>query len=327
MRIVYCTPGMGPSGGMRVIFEHCTRLKARGHDVTIINPSGNSPTLWEWYGPMDVPVVRNVQLQNNEFDVCVATGASTVYWAKKVQAKRYFYFVQMMEHRFSQNNTQGYHHSEQSYMLARQQGMTVITIANWLQEELKERFGIAAEVLPNGVNQKHFYPDGKKQNYILVEGDDRNQAKDVEGISWAVAELLRQKYGIALYGYAALEHKYIDGMDEFFLRPDVDQMRKLYSGALFLLKASRLEGRACAPVEAMCCGTATARGIISGDDDLIHGENCLRVGYDLRAVIEQAERMIEDDGLRTKLERGCKKYAKHHLQWDKIVDRLEEMYG
>ena len=326
-KIAYCTPGMGPSGGVRVILEHCTRLKERGHDVVIINPSGNSPTLWEWYGPHNVPVVRNVQLQDNDFDVCVATGASTVYWARKVKAERYFYFVQMMEHLFARTATQEYHRCEQSYNLARQQGMQVITIAKWLQQELTTKFGIAAEIIPNGVNQDHFYPDGKKQNYILVEGDDRNQAKDVQGVSWGAAEILRQKYGVALYGYAALEHKYVNVMDEFFLRPDVEQMRKLYSGALFLLKASRFEGRSCAPVEAMCCGTTTVRGIINGDDDLVHEKNCLRTEYDLGKVIEQGERLLRDDGLRARLEKGCKKYAKRHLKWDKIIDKLEETYG
>lgn len=329
VKIAYCTPGLGRSGGVRVILEHCTRLKARGHDVTIINPSGNSPVLWEWYGPMDVPVVQNLQLQREGFDVCVATGGSTVYWAKRVQAKRYCYFIQMMEHLFFRPNTSGYQVHYQSYHLARSLGMQPITIAEWLRERLSSEFNMGTDpvVIPNGVNRGHFHPEGKKQNYVLVEGDDRNQAKDIEGISWAVAQHLRQKYDVAIYGYAALEHKYVDVMDEFFLRPSTAQIRRLYSGALFLLKASRLEGRACGPVEAMSCGTTTVRGIIHGDDDLIHGKNCLRVGYDLDAVTEQAEKLMEDNGLRARLEKGCRKYAKKSLNWDKIIDTLEVLYG
>ena len=322
-KIAYCTPGLGACGGVRVILEHCTRLKKRGHDVTIINPSGNSPQLWEWYGKMDVPVVR---MATEPFDLCVATGGSTVYWAKNIPAGKYYYFVQMMEHRFFKENTGAYHQHLESYKMADRLGMNVVTIARWLQSELFD-MSVDSVVVGNGVNRDHFYKEGKKEDYILIEGDNRNWAKDVDGVGWEVGEFLRRKYGVKLYGYAAIPHDHVNIFDEFWIKPNVDMMRRLYSGALFLLKASRFEGRACGPVEAMCCGTTTVRGIINGDDDLKHEENCLRTDYNLMHVTEMAERMLERPGLRERLERNGKKYAKRHLDWDKIVDTLEEVYG
>ena len=324
-KIAYCTPGLGPCGGVRVILEHCTRLQKRGHDVTIINPSGNSPMIWEWYGQMDVPVKRGLT-DGKTFDLVVATGGSTVYWAQKIPAERYAYFVQMMEHRFFKVGTSNYYQHEQSYALAHKMGFQTITIAEWLRESLEE-YGVDAPVIPNGVNQDQFHKVGDNENYILVEGDNRNPAKDVQGISWGVAQNLKRKYDVALYGYAAIQHPYANLMDYFVMKPSQEEMRRLYSGALFLLKASRFEGRACAPVEAMCCGTTTVRGIIQGDDDLIHEKNCLRTGYDYDAVEEQAERLLENHNLRDRLERGCKKHAKTVLQWDKVIDWLEELYG
>lgn len=325
MRIAYCTPGVGPSGGARVIFEHCKHLHKIGHDVTIINPSGNSPAMWEWYGDLgDVPVVRNVA-SGDKFDVVVATGMQTVSWSLRVSGAKRVYFVQMMEHLFFRKGTPGYHEARRSYDLAKKTGFQVITIAKWLQESLEE-FGLESDIIPNGVSEE-FKPSQQKQNYILIEGDGRNPAKDTDGIAWAVAEVLQQKYEVGIYGYAAYEHERAGQADEFFVRPTQQQMNALYSGALFLLKTSRYEGRSCAPVEAMACGTPTVRGIISGDDDLTHENNSLRVGYGYEDVLEQAERMFTDTKLRGKLTRACRRYARKNLRWPKITKQLDELLG
>jgi hypothetical protein len=41
-------------------------------------------------------------------------------------------------------------------------------------------------------------------------------------------------------------------------------------------------------------GTVTARALVQGDDDLVDGYNCLRVGYDYDALLEAARRLLGD---------------------------------
>jgi glycosyltransferase involved in cell wall biosynthesis len=192
---------------------------------------------------------------------------------------------------------------------------------------LRKEWGLDSVVVPNGVNKKYFYPDGKKKHAIMIEGDDRNAAKDVKGMSWEIGYRLRDEYGVKLMGYSAIHNPHMDEFDEYVVGPTTKQMRRMYSQALFLLKASKYDGLAGAPVEAMCCCTPTVRAVVEGDDDLSDGKNCLLVPYDYDALYEAACRMMDDEHLRQKLTDGAVKYANEHLNWDDKIARLEKLYG
>jgi len=330
MRIAYCTPGLGPCGGLRVIFEHVNGLVDRGHDVFIVNDGPNTPS---WYGELKAPVVSlHVWLKTAApVDVVVATGFSTAYWAHLVKGSRYYYFIQMMEHFFLSSGSQGHISAIESYSYAHKKGFTLLTIADWLGRELAAEHGVpGVPIIPNGVNKDHFYRESSRKDvprYIMFEGDNRNPAKDTEGIAWRVGTELRDKFNVELWGYAAYRHSFSDKMNKLILVPSYSEMRNLYTDALFLLKASHWEGRACAPVEAMCCGTPTVRGILQGDDDLRNGYNCLRSSYSYEAVLHNATCMLNDVKLRNQLSRNCLRYAKKHLEWEPIIERLEGIYA
>lgn len=320
MKIFYYLPGLGPCGGVRIVVEHCNRLAERGHDVSIITMSRGWP---DWID-IKVPILN--PNQRTKCDVVVATGHQTVRAAMWVPADRYYYFVQMMEHRFYPENSCGWNKAIESYKLAMAEEFKVITIANWLSREMTARFGIDSTILPNGVNMDDFYPEpGQRAEAILVEGDGRNPAKDTEGISWKVALELRKEYGLQLWGYAAATNPYMAQFDRFEMNPSTATMRKLYSKAQFLLKASKYEGRACAPVEAMACGTASARAITKGDDDLINRVNCLRVDYEYGALLHAARSMVKGTHLRQMLHNGAFAYANVHLHWGPIITQLEQI--
>jgi len=325
-RIAYCTPGLGPCGGVRVIVEHVNRLAARGHDVVLVASRPESP---HWI-KVDVPIIPIQALQEAKLlDAVVATGFQTVEWSLQIPARRRYYFVQMMEYTFFSQGSNGWQKARDTYQLAETRGFRVITIAEWLQRALYNGWRIDADIVPNGVNQEQFYPDrpAGRANAFLVEGDDRNQAKDVDHVSWRVALELRRLYGVELWGYSAINHPFVPEMDRHVLVPTTEQMRQMYSRCSFLLKASKYEGRACAPVEAMSCGTTTVRGIMEGDDDLLDGVNCLLTGYNYDDVLAAAKRLMEGQLLQKFLERGCLQYAKQHLQWDDKIDALEKIYG
>lgn len=320
MKILYYLPGLGPCGGVRIVVEHCNRLAERGHDVAIITMSRGWP---EWIG-IKVPILN--PNQRTRCDVVVATGYQTVKAALWVPADRRVLFNQMMEHHFFPEGSRGWNAAIESFRLAKDEEFKVITIANWLNQEMLKRFGLRSTILPNGVNMDDFYPDpGRRKWAILVEGDGRNAAKDTEGISWKVALNLRLKHGLKLWGYSAEAGPHMRGFDRFEVRPSTATMRMLYSKAQFLLKASKYEGRACAPVEAMACGTASVRAIIEGDDDLVNNVNCLRTGYDYDELYQAAGTVMQRPFLLDNLHSGAFDYAQKHLRWDSIITRLEQI--
>lgn len=325
LRIAYCVPGgLGRCGGVRVIIEHVNRLAARGHSVVVVAPSAAPPS---WI-KLDVPVVPRGGFEQGEpFDVVVATGFQTVEWSLRIPARRRYYFVQMMEYEFFRPGATGHEIALNSYQVAKEHGLRVITIARWLQETMREVWGLDSVIVPNGVNQEHFYPDGFKQAAILVEGDKRNPAKDVEEIGWRVALKLREEHGVKLWGYAAASNPYMGQFDTFVFQPTTAQMRQMYSRAWFLLKASRYEGRACAPVEAMACGTTCARAIIRGDDDLINGSNCVLTRYNYDDLLEAGRMLVQDKKLRARLAHNALVYARDCLRWPDVIDKLEELYS
>ena len=323
-RIAYITPGLGPCGGIRMIIEHVNRLAARGHTVALVAPEPRQP---RWID-VDVPIVPLATFKGAKpLDAVVATGPATVPWGLSIPARQRYWFVQMAEWNFFQPGTRAYQDVLNAYPLGKKEGYRVIGISKWVNTVMYDNWGIEAAYIGNGVNQEQFYPDGKKEYAVMVEGDSRNPAKDTSWLAWKVAVELKKKYGVQLWGYSALHNEYTDHLDRFVLVPTVKEMRQMYSRSLFLLRASKYDARACAPVEAMCCGTPTARALISGDDDLIHGSNCLRVDYNYTDLWHIACTLMEDDVARRKLEKAGLEYARRHLQWNPIIDRLEEIYA
>lgn len=330
MRIVYVLPGLGPSGGVRVVVEHANGLAARGHTVFIATPVKERRPKWI---DVNVPLISVSDAFRIPFDVAVATGHETVKHVIGISAKRKFYFVQMMEYMFySSTSDNGYIAAMQSYSEAKDHGLQFITIAEWLRKILEGKFGVASTVVPNGVDKQLFYPGAGKQNAILLEGDNRNPAKDTECIAWKVAKRLRQEFGVAVTAFAASRPPWVNDVDKFIFRPSSTQMRQLYSSARLILKVTHYEGRSLAPLEAMCCGTPTVRGIIEGDDDLIHWNGkthtgtAWRVGYNEEGVYEGAAYLLRNEGVLRQLTENVKIYAKDHLGWEPIIEKLERIY-
>ena len=331
MNLLYVVPALGPCGGIRIVVEHCNRLKERHPDWRILI-AAFKPDKPNWIN-VDVPIINfNHHPAYAPYDAVVATGYQTVKRVNIIRkAKRKVYFVQMMEHLFFKGLDQRRHNdARESYRLAKKWGFEFITIAPWLKDRLTE-FGADSIIVPNGVNMSEFHPRrDPKEHAIVIEGDGRNYAKDTEQITLKVALELREAYGYKIWGYAALHKPWHDRYDTFIHKPTTAQMRKLYSNAKFMLKASRYEGRACAPVEAMCCGTPSVRGIIEGDPDIIDGYNALRVGYDYQelhdAAFKLASNLATGGTLYEKLQKGCKEYAQTKLRWEPMITKLARYY-
>jgi len=110
--------------------------------------------------------------------------------------------------------------------------------------------------------------------------------------------------------------------------PTQEEIRQIYSSCDVLLKASRYEGRSCVEVESMACGTPVVRAIIKGDDDLIHGYNCLLCKYDdMDNFCSNLVAILSQEIIRNALITNGLQYVKDALNWDDKIDRLETIFS
>lgn len=323
MKILILCPSLNIHGGIRVIVEWANRLAARDHDVTLHVANGGPQ---EW-----IEISRAVKLQfgghwtANNFDITIAT---TPPLALDLDSRRTtgekFYLLQMAEHLFAPR-TSFERQAIQSYNV----NMPIIGISKWVEGLIKREHGRKAPMyyIGNGVSEQ-FKPGVKDKDLtVLVEGwECYNAAKDVNNLGPKVAKELKERYGVKVIAFSQFQLKTMpDIPDEYHQSLNAAQMAALYQRATITIKASMYDARSCAPVEALACGTVTARAIHQGDDDLIHGYNCLRSGYDYKKLFHNADRLLSDVLLRKKLEKNGLAYRKQWLSWDFWMDIVEDI--
>lgn len=320
MRIAYTIPGITRHGGLRIIFEHINRLCDFGHEVYAWYPKRQRPNWfeidsrvrWTW----NVNHLRGV-------DVLVITSPHAIDHADLVHAKKTFIFCQMAEHLFRPHDKVWQRRCAQFYTSPH----PMLSISKWNIELFEKEFGRTGLTyyIGNGVNTTDFPiekhdTDGKT---VLVEGwECSNPSKDVDHIGPNVAARLKME-GYRILAYGALPLKVLASVpDEYHERPDLKTLNELYSRATILIKASKYDARACAPVEAMTKGCVTARSIIKGDDDLLHGVNCLRSDYSFDGLYASAKSLLESPDLRGLLSAEC--WARLP-KWEKEMPRINQI--
>ena len=342
MKIMYVNLGTGVCGGVRIICEHLNRLTEKGHECYMGVMSGE-PVL-DWM-PISFPIIPPHQLEAKakDMDVLVATEANTAEPVARMQttAKK-FYFIQMRESLFFVNGDPIWAGTVEANYKRLKGVLSPVVISWWLKDFLEEIYGYEdVPIVPNGLNEKMFYPDPKYPKghlpRVLIEGHTHGEAKDIRGIAKSIVDAYRKQVRpIEVWGFSQLEPTDNFNFDMFSLLPTQDEIRQIYSSCDVLVKASRFEGRSCVHVEAMACGTAVVCAIDKGDDDLIHGYNCLKVGYDVEhpqqfqqnvnKMFNHLVAVLTEDRLRQGLVTNGLYYVKHNLRWGAFIDRIETVF-
>lgn len=325
-RILITTPSLRPHGGIRVLIEWANHFHKRGYNTTLQVFGEGMTKQWANIDP-GVSIVYGTRIADN-YDYAVA-GCPPLAIALNdaaIGAKK-FYLLQMAEHLFSRGNTAFNTICKQSYRVP----YPIIGISRWVEHEVKETGrpdNAPMYYIGNGVSDE-FYPTGKKEPEptILVEGwESYGDAKDVATIGPKVAKRLKESHGVRVLAYSQFQLKTMtDVPDEYVNTPDMGTLVSLYNRAHIILKASLLDARSCAPVEAMACGTVPVRAIRHGDDDLFHNVNCLRSGYDEEAMYQNAVRLLEDQALRHELRLNGLEYRKKQLSWEYWIGEVEKI--
>lgn len=319
MKIVYTLPSIDvPHGGYRIVIEHLTRLQAFGHATALFVEFGRLDA--SWYGPVNFEITKNRGVLK-ESDIIVI-GSPHSIWIETIVSKtqKCFVFMQMAEHKFRPNDVAFGRLCKKFYNTH----FPIIHGSRWGERFI--RSGIT-HYIGNGVNLHHFPISTKPKDgkTVLIEGwEASNQAKDIDRISPKVAERLkRDGYRILAYGFHPIK-TLTDVPDEYYCRPDLDTMNRLYEEATILVKATRYDARALSPMEGMTKGTVTVRALCEGDDDLIAGFNACRVGYNENDLYEAASAILHDTVSRERLAANCLKYVQENT-WDKIIEQLNNI--
>jgi len=324
MRLLITTPTLRPHGGIRVLVEWANHLARRGHKTTLQIFQGPIRADWIDINP-DVQVKGGIVQSISEYDCVVAGTPFIALHLDSMQGAKKFFLLQMAEDLFSPGNHGYVEKCRQSYHVK----MPIIGISKWVEEYVRDQ-GRTGKMyyIGNGVTENFTPGEKSKELTVLVEGwNGYNPAKDWEHINAQVADALKKEYGAKIVSYSQAPPTHNEHiLDEYYTRPDPEQIVRLYQQATIMVKATRYDARSCAPVEAMACGTVTARGLMKGDDDLFHEMNCLRGGYKYDEVLTHAKRLIEDEELREQLEQSGLQYRKKWLSWDYWMGEVEKIF-
>lgn len=315
------TPSFSRNGGIRVILEWANRLSDTYKVYLRILNNDALPTWFQL--KREVSVVRTDAMLPG-CQLVIITSPHSIPYARMSKAKKVI-FLQMLEHLFRPRDLAWQELCRKTY----QSPLPMICISQWNMEVLRDEFKRTAPTfyVGNGVNMTDFPIEktDKDNVSILVEGwVAHNRSKDCDHAAPLAAERLKKEFGCRIITYSAHApsgpYKHLP--DEYYMAPSLAQMNEIYSRATIMLKASKYDARSCAPMEAMTKGTVTARAIIKGDDDLIHGFNCLRSDYNEFRLYEVARELFRNRPLRDKLAQNGFNHLRQN-SWDIWMQKIK----
>lgn len=352
MKINFIVPFTYLTGGIKIVFEYCNRLKSRGHDVVIYVPMkaykfnndgfigvlktikssiGNTfkrGTKVDWF---DLNVeVKLVPMIKDSFirdaDICVATAWPTAYdvYNLNYDKGKKVYFIQGYEI-WSGDIVK----VDNSYRLPLNQ----IVISKYLLDIINEKFSRKSILIHNGINLDDF----KLKNDI----DNENKDNIVISILYHNLEMKGFEDGIKAIELVKKKHKNIKlklfGMHsgnnipeyaEFYENPSKKELNNIYASSDIFIFPSRSEGWGLTIIEAMACKCAvvgTNTGALS--EIGVHEKNSLiSEPNDVNALAENIIRLIENPKMRKKISENGYNTALS-LDWSNSVDKIEKIFN
>jgi glycosyltransferase involved in cell wall biosynthesis len=333
-----------PSGGFKIIFEYANRLSEDGFKVNIVMPAilytfrnkiagllrypyysiskRYVPYLWfNLNRNIDCYYVWSLEERNViQSDIYIATSVETSYFLvryKKICKK--FYFIQDFE---AWDMTAG------QVMKSYQFPLKKITIAPWLVRKICDA-GSNAVLIPNGFDFSSFslvVPIEKRKKYsilMLYHKDDRKRCVD----SIRALKIVKEKYPeleITMFGVPP-KPRNIPFNFTYYRRPDKKNHNMIYNNAAIFVAASKAEGMALPPAEAMQCGCALCCTDIDGFS-LYAKKNItalLSPVYDYEALASNIITLIENDKKRIEIATNGYQLIKE-FTWNKAYNDFKK---
>lgn len=335
MRITFLVPGRGLVGGIKVMGEYAGRLRARGHDVTIVyrRPARNFKRWIEQVftrGASDALDESGCALAGvREFDpsstpdadILVTTGLRAVRVASAFPRGK-GHLVELV---------QGVSHMEEDPAEARvvmALAALRVTVSDAVAAYLRERFGVESVVVPNGVDHQVFYNTDRQfrtprsVGMIYVPGEMKGTPDGFEAM-----RRVRERWpDIRLVLFGAKRPRGQPPHTEVYVRPKSNRLRGIYAGCEVWLAPSRSEGFGLPVLEAMACGTVPVATRCGGHEFIIEdGVSGFLVPVgDATAMADRLGMLIEDDALLRKMSEAAHERSLL-FDWERSTDRLEAL--
>lgn len=261
------------SGGTNVIFEHATRMRAAGHEISIITDDKPNLERLNWFPQARDLIWLNYQEASSlNFDLVIATWWRTVFYLPRLRANKYCYFVQSIESRFySEDQVVLRNLVELTYSL----DLNFVTEASWIKNYLRDEFEKVAKLVRNGIRKDYFStsisaisPRVSGKLRVLVEGPLGVSFKNTE----LAVELCRSSQADEIWLVTSTEIGAYPGVDRLFSRVPISRIGEIYASCDVLIKLSTVEGMFGPPLEIFHTGGTSISYDVTGYDEYIEHE-------------------------------------------------------
>lgn len=351
MDITFLLPGVGFSGGVKIVCEYANKLQKKGHNVKVIYPTlypekrirensalhflnylthklrnilkSEPETKLDWF-ELDAELIRVPILHEKyipDADAIIATWWGTAYDISKLNESKgeKFYLIQHYEVWAGPKEE-----VEATYNL----GLHNIVISSWLKSILEKLGSNVDNLILNGIDFNEFYPEpAPKSGKIRVLMPFRNEDWKGYEDGLNVLENIKKRYDVAFIMFGPKPWNYsIPDYVEFHELPVKDELRRLYSSSDIFLFPSQCEGFGLPPIEAMACKVPVVTTNVGAIPDCsIPGETALvSEPGDIKGLTENLAELIENKEKRLEIAEKGYRYVQQ-FNWDKATDELEKV--
>lgn len=348
------TGGERPFGGFKVIYEYANRLSKNGENVFLLYsfPSANKTkkvtynlakkifyffkySIFRNYKPKHWFILEKKIKQKlitscnrepnqaffSQFDYLFATGLETAYFLDKINTVpsiKKFYFIQSYETWVGVNDE----YVLNSYRLP----LNKIVISPFLENKVKD-VGMTSILIPNGFDFNYFKLsesiDSRDMYTVSMLYHTMEVKRCIDTIE--ALKLVKMKHPelvVNVFGFPKRPASLPEWF-HYYQKPTKEVHNKIYNDSSIFVAASRLEGMALPPAEAMICGCALVCTNIPGFTQYaIHNETALLSEvYDVQGLAQNINLLIENENLRKRLANNGNSFIKK-FTWEESYKKF-----
>lgn len=323
MHLLVFLPTLRPHGGVRYIIALCNELKLRGHTVVIQVLDESSETL-DSIDP-EINILRGTDINPSGFDLIISTTPLITHSLVSGMVRTpVLAYLQMAEELFNPTDGEYFETVMESYHT----GIPIVTNAHWLVGRLRY-FGVNGPVYHIPVGRPDWVwkrEDVERKWVLLANWTSYNPCKDTLSIGAKTARHLRSRYGVQIASYGFPTGNYDFMPDVVIENANAAQLQHLYTHALGVLQATRLDVWSSVGMECLVTGAPLVRAVDLGDEFLVHNVNCLKAAYEQDHMIYLAEQAMESNWQIPNSEAGLLSWDEVGKQWEDLIVETIKRY-
>lgn len=347
--IAFVLPGVGinPVGGFKIIYEYANRIELRGYKVSVfyavrMNDKSVIKNIYrffvyflfrkysckKWFKLNSSIKECLLYYSNKEIlkykNIClsaVTTAYSIQDFDIKTEKNNILYLIQDYEKWLSITDE----YIQQSYSFP----FKKIVISEWLRKRVQET-GNDATLIYNGFDFDYFKLTNEIKDRnpysvcMLYHLDERKRCED----TIKALEIVKQKFPDLIVNTFGVPERpsFLPDWYYYTQRPNKELHNKIYNDSAIYVAASKAEGMALPPAEAMICGCALVCTNIDGFAMYaINNETALTSPpFDYKALAENIIKLIENNDLRINIAEKGNEYI-HQFTWENSVCKFENL--